>query len=97
MIRHKTPNKTNQYGFPLHYYNFFTARTELESLRKALEAENDVAMNAMKNKMIELQKKHVTMLDEMRKKHIKEKEVLIKQGQITAGRGVTPTAHTVRV
>ena len=30
-------------------------RTELENLRKALEAENEVAMEAMKNKMIELQ------------------------------------------
>ncbi|XP_060584200.1 golgin subfamily A member 4-like isoform X2 [Ruditapes philippinarum] len=73
-------------------------RAELESLRKALEAENDVAMNAMKNKMIELQKKHVAIVEEMRRKHLLEREELMKHGgQSAVGRGVTPTPNTGEV
>jgi len=68
-------------------------RTELESLRKALEAENDVAMNAMKNKMIELQKKHVEIVDMLKKKHQAEREEYMR-GQAGA-RGVTPTPVSV--
>ena len=72
-------------------------RTELENLRKALEAENDVAMEAMKNKMVELQKKHVTVMDAMKKKHIQEKQELMSKTGSTAmaTRGVTPTAQQV--
>ncbi|XP_052786823.1 dystrophin-like isoform X2 [Mya arenaria] len=66
-------------------------RTELESLRKALEAENDTAMNAMKNKMIELQKKHVEIVDQLKKKHLAEREQYMK-GQAVS-RGVTPTPN----
>ena len=73
-------------------------RTELENLRKALEAENDVAMEAMKNKMVELQKKHVSAMDALKKKHVHEKEELMSKtgspGVVT--RGVTPTAAQVR-
>lgn len=72
-------------------------RAELESLRKALEAENDVAMNAMKNKMIEIQKKHVAIIDEIKRKHLQEREELLKHGKSALGRGVTPTPNTVRV
>lgn len=71
-------------------------RTELESLRKALEAENDVAMNAMKSKMIELQKKHSAFVDELRRKHQLEKEELMKHGQ-ASGRGATPTPNMVNI
>jgi len=67
----------------------------LESLRKALEVENDVALNAMKNKMIELQKKHTALMDELRRKHQLEKEELMKHGHASTGRGVTPTSNTV--
>ena len=76
-------------------YFVFISRSELESLRKALEAENDVAMNAMKNKMIELQKKHVAIVDELKKRHLAEKEQIVQQGQATLGRGITPTPNTV--
>ncbi|XP_053387096.1 trichohyalin-like isoform X2 [Mercenaria mercenaria] len=72
-------------------------RAELESLRKALEAENDVAMNAMKNKMIEIQKKHVAIVDEMKRKHQQEREEFAKHGQSAVGRGVTPTPNTAEV
>ena len=73
-------------------------RTELENLRKALEAENDVAMEAMKNKMIELQKKHVAVIDAIKKKHVQEKEELMTKAGSAAlvPRGVTPTAQQVR-
>lgn len=63
-------------------------------MRKALEAENDVAMNAMKNKMIELQKKHAAIVEELRRKHQLEKEELTKHGH-TSGRMVTPTPNMV--
>ncbi|KAH3868051.1 hypothetical protein DPMN_031187 [Dreissena polymorpha] len=66
----------------------------VESLRKALEAENEVAMNAMKTKMIELQKKHFTIVDELKRKHLLEKEALLKHGQAAGvGRGITPTPN----
>ncbi|WAR30209.1 CE152-like protein [Mya arenaria] len=59
-------------------------RTELESLRKALEAENDTAMNAMKNKMIELQKKHVEIVDQLKKKHLAEREQATLESKLLA-------------
>ena len=72
-------------------------RTELENLRKALEAENEVAMEAMKNKMIELQKKHVTTMDTLKKKHLEEKEELMTQTEslTKVQRGITPVAGQV--
>ncbi|KAH3868143.1 hypothetical protein DPMN_031283 [Dreissena polymorpha] len=55
---------------------------------------NEVAMNAMKTKMIELQKKHFAIVDELKRKHLLEKEALLKHGQAAGvGRGITPTPN----
>ncbi|KAL3884693.1 hypothetical protein ACJMK2_024805 [Sinanodonta woodiana] len=63
----------------------------LENLRKSFETENGVAMETMKNKMVELQKKHVEIMDAQKKKHSKEKEELARQILMQNQRSVTTT------
>ncbi|XP_033726371.1 nucleoprotein TPR-like [Pecten maximus] len=42
-------------------------RSQIEKLKKSLETENNMAMETMKNKMVEMQKAHLVALDTMKK------------------------------
>ena len=83
-------------GISFHKHIWFYNRNEIEKVRKALEKDNSLSMEAMKNKMIEMSQNHAAAMDSLKQQYQEELDDL-REKSIHSSKDLNDTEVQVNI